>query len=299
MPPAGAVWGIVSSRHAGPVDESRACLRNRPAPTYINQSVSADLPCFHTTPRLLPFNLTIDWYYYSIYCSNLCCNITSQRLTRCLHPASPSIPSSTYSISLTQLQGKPTTPRVQAGALSGPARTHASWQQITHLFLLLLSPAATQRRSAQWPGRPTVPTVPRATREPLVPRERLYAIALLCTRNSSPYTFTFTSNHPPLVSSHLLSSTSTTGPANHAIHLADTLTHTAVALLPIAYSSFHPPHNPPPCHNPPFRPVLSASPPHPLSTRTCLKSLPVPLANLTLRLAAMSPARPLTSRPLP
>ena len=95
MPPAGAVWGIVSSRHAGPVDESRACLRNRPAPTYINQSVSADLPCFHTTPRLLPFNLTIDWYYYSIYCSNLCCNITSQRLTRCLHPASPSIPSST------------------------------------------------------------------------------------------------------------------------------------------------------------------------------------------------------------
>lgn len=159
MPPAGAVWGIVSSRHAGLVDESRACLRNRPAPTYINQSVSADLPCFHTTPRLLPFNLTIDWYYYSIYCLNLCCN--RQNITEIDSLPAPSQSQHSiehHSISLTQLKGKPTTPLVQAGALSWPARTHASWQQITHLFLLLLSPAATQRRSAQWPGRPTVPT---------------------------------------------------------------------------------------------------------------------------------------------
>ena len=296
MPPAGAVWGIVSSRHAGPVDESRACLRNRPAPTYINQSVSADLPCFHTTPRLLPFNLTIDWYYYSIYCSNLCCNITSQRLTRCLHPASPSIPSSTTpSLSLNSKVSQRHR-SFRPGPYHGlHERTRAGSKSRTCFCccsaLLLLGGLHSGLVGLQY--------LPRATREPLVPRERLYAIALLCTRNSSPYTFTFTSNHPPLVSSHLLSSTSTTGPANHAIHLADTLTHTAVALFPIAYSSFHPPHNPPPCHNPPFRPVLSASPPHPLSTRTCLKSLPVPLANLTLRLAAMSPARPLTSRPLP
>lgn len=222
---------------------------------------------------------------------------TSQRLTRCLHPASPSIPSSTTpSLSLNSKVSQR-----HCSFRPGPChglhqRTRAGSKSRTCSCccsaLLLLG-------GGLHSGLVGLQYLPRATREPLVPRERLYAIALLCTRNSSPYTFTFTSNHPPLVSSHLLSSTSTTGPANHAIHLADTLTHTAVALLPIAYSSFHPPHNPPPCHNPPFRLVLSASPPRPLSTRTCLKSLPVPLANLTLRPAAMSPARPLTSRPLP
>ena len=176
MPPAGAVWGIVSSRHAGPVDESRACLRNRPAPTYINQSVSADLPCFHTTPRLLPFNLTIDWYYYSIYCLNLCCN--RQNITEIDSLPAPSQSQHSiehHSISLTQLKGKPTTPLVRPGPYHGlHQRTRAGSLQITHLFLLLLMPSfelrtqvlpSTARRSAQWPGRPTVP---RATREPLV-----------------------------------------------------------------------------------------------------------------------------------
>ena len=243
MPPAGAVWGIVSSRHAGLVDESRACLRNRPAPTYINQSVSADLPCFHTTPRLLPFNLTIDWYYYSIYCSNLCCNITSQRLTRCLHPASPSIPSSTYSISLTQLQGKPTTPLVRPGPYHGLHQlTRAGSLQIMHLSLLLLmlsfelrtqALSSMARRSAQWPGRPTGL---RATREPLVERA---CMPLHCSaRKSLSLPLTTICYHPPLVSSHLQYLHSP-GPADHAIHLADTLTHPAVALLPITHTSLH------------------------------------------------------------
>jgi hypothetical protein len=202
MPPAGAVWGIVSSRHAGPVDESRACLRNRPAPTY---SLTNPYPLtFHVSILLKDSFLStlqlIGITTRFIVQISAATDKTSQRLTRCLHPASPSIPSST-------------TPSLSLN--SKVSQRHRSFRPGPYHGLHERTRAGSKSRTCSYccsallllgglhSGLVGRPTVPRATREPLVESA---CMPLHCSALAIPLPIPL---HPPpttLLSFRLISS---------------------------------------------------------------------------------------------